>query len=72
VETGTTTLTIEADAESFVIVYSGRPVGEPVVFGGPFLMSTEAENAQAMAELRAGMFGPLPEDPTPTDAATRR
>ena len=72
VRAGTTTMTIEAEADSFVIVYSGQPIGEPVVFGGPFLMSTEAENAQAMADFRAGLFGPLPDDPTPTDAATRR
>ena len=35
-------------------------------------MSTEAENAQAMADFHAGLFGQLPDDPTPTDAATRR
>jgi hypothetical protein len=35
-------------------------------------MNTDAENAQAMAEFRAGLFGPILEDPTPTDAATRR
>jgi quercetin 2,3-dioxygenase len=69
---GTTKIAIEAETDAFVIVYSGRPIGEPIAFGGPFLMSTEAENAQAMAEFHAGRFGPLPNDPTPTDAATRR
>jgi quercetin 2,3-dioxygenase len=72
VEAGTTTIPIEAETQSFVIVYSGQPIGEPVAFGGPFLMSTEAENARAMADFQAGLFGPLPDDPTPTDAATRR
>jgi quercetin 2,3-dioxygenase len=72
VRAGTTTVRIEAETDSFVIVYSGQPIGEPVVFGGPFLMSTEAENAQAMADFHAGWFGPLPNDPTPTDATTRR
>jgi redox-sensitive bicupin YhaK (pirin superfamily) len=69
---GATSIDIEAQTPASVIVYSGRPVGEPVVFGGPFLMSTAEENAQAMAEFQAGRFGPIPDDPTPTDAATRR
>jgi quercetin 2,3-dioxygenase len=69
---GTTSIAIEAETRAFVIVYSARPVAEPVVFGGPFLMNTAAENDQAMAEFRAGHFGPIPDDPTPTDAATRR
>ncbi|WP_412030363.1 pirin-like C-terminal cupin domain-containing protein [Deinococcus yunweiensis] len=69
---GTAQSTIEADEPTFIIAYSGRPVREPVAFGGPFLMSTEAENRQAMADFHAGLFGPLPTDPTPTDAATRQ
>jgi redox-sensitive bicupin YhaK (pirin superfamily) len=69
---GATSIRIEADTAAFVIAYSGRPVREVVVAGGPFLMNTAAENAQAMAEFRAGRFGPIPDDPTPTDAATRR
>ena len=51
--------------------YSGRPVREPVAFGSPFLTSTGAENQQAFADFRAGLFGAIPDDPTPTDAATR-
>lgn len=35
-------------------------------------MNMADENAQAMAEFQAGRFGPIPDDPTPTDAATRR
>jgi redox-sensitive bicupin YhaK (pirin superfamily) len=70
-EPGVTPITIEADSDARVIAYSGRPVREPVAFGGPFLMSTEAENQQAFADFRAGLFGDIPDDPTPTDAATR-
>jgi redox-sensitive bicupin YhaK (pirin superfamily) len=71
--TGTTPIAIDAEpgADAYVIAYSGRPVREPVVFGGPFLMNTETENAQAYADFRAGLFGPIPDDPTPADAATR-
>jgi redox-sensitive bicupin YhaK (pirin superfamily) len=34
----------------------GRPLPEPVVFGGPFVMNTEAEIKQAFADYRAGRF----------------
>lgn len=71
-QTGTTAIVIHAETPASVIIYSGRPVGESVVAGGPFLMNTAEENAQAMAEYRAGRFGTIPNDPTPTDAATRR
>lgn len=33
---GTTAIAIEAETPADVIVYSGRPVDERVVFGGPF------------------------------------
>ena len=69
---GPSSIALSADEDALVIGYSGRPIGEPVAFGGPFLMNTEAENAQAMAEFQAGLFGPIPDDPTPTDATTRR
>ena len=71
-EIGTTAIVIEAVTQASVLVYSGRPVGESVVAGGPFLMNTAEENAQAMEEFRAGLFGPIPDDPSTTDAATRR
>jgi redox-sensitive bicupin YhaK (pirin superfamily) len=71
-ELGATAIEVQADGAGSVIVYSGRPVREPVVAGGPFLMNTAEENEQAMAEFQAGQFGPIPNDPTPTDAATRR
>jgi hypothetical protein len=35
-------------------------------------MTTAAETAPAMAEFQAWRLGPLPDDPTATDAATRR
>jgi redox-sensitive bicupin YhaK (pirin superfamily) len=40
------------------LLYAGRPLREPVVAGGPFVMNTKAEIEQAYADYRAGKFGP--------------
>jgi redox-sensitive bicupin YhaK (pirin superfamily) len=40
------------------LLYAGRPLREPVVARGPFVMNTEAEIEQAYADYRAGRFGP--------------
>ena len=40
------------------LIYAGRPLREPVVAGGPFVMNTEAQIAEAYADYRAGRFGP--------------
>ena len=50
----------DADGLAQVMVYSGRPVGEPITFGGPFVMNTRAEVEQAYADFRSGRFGPVP------------
>jgi hypothetical protein len=57
-QAGTRSIAIEAQTPAFVIVYSGRPGGEPVVFGDPFLMTTPEENARAMADFQAGASAP--------------
>jgi redox-sensitive bicupin YhaK (pirin superfamily) len=49
-----------ADRPSTVVVWSGRPIGQPVVMGGPFVMTSEAEIAEAFADFRHGRFGPVP------------
>ena len=40
------------------LFYAGRPLHEPVVSRGPFVMNTEAEIEQAYADYRDGKFGP--------------
>lgn len=47
---------IEADEDSRLLLVSGRPLGEPVARGGPFVMNTEAEVRQAYSDYRAGRF----------------
>jgi redox-sensitive bicupin YhaK (pirin superfamily) len=42
------------------LLYTGRPVREPVVAQGPFVMNTMGEVRQAYVDYRAGKFGPIP------------
>jgi quercetin 2,3-dioxygenase len=41
------------------LLYAGRPLREPVIAGGPFVMNTQAQIDQAYADYRAGRFGPM-------------
>ncbi|HLX44159.1 MAG TPA: pirin family protein [Bryobacteraceae bacterium] len=40
------------------LLYAGRPLREPVVARGPFVMNTEEQIRQAYIDYRAGRFGP--------------
>jgi redox-sensitive bicupin YhaK (pirin superfamily) len=50
----------DGDAPSVVTVYSGEPIREPVAFGGPFVMNTQAEIGQAVRDFHDGKFGGIP------------
>ncbi len=50
----------EQDEVTTIMLYSGPPIGEPVVLGGPFVMNTQAEIATAFADFQRGAFGPAP------------
>lgn len=49
-------LVIDAGKGSRFLVVSARPLGEPIVAGGPFVMNSEAEIRQAFSDYRAGLF----------------
>lgn len=38
------------------LLFAGRPLREPVAFGGPFVMNTPSEIKQAYADFRSGRF----------------
>jgi quercetin 2,3-dioxygenase len=45
-----------------VLVLGGRPIGEPVVAYGPFVMNTQDEIFRAIQDYRAGRLGVIPPD----------
>ncbi|WP_375417176.1 pirin family protein [uncultured Hymenobacter sp.] len=53
---GASELTFTATERLRVVFYAGRPLQEPVVARGPFVMNTEDEIKQAYADYRAGKF----------------
>ena len=63
---GPSALSIDASARESttrVMVYSGQPLREQVVFGGPFVMNSRAEIETAYRDFHAGAFGAVPRVP---------
>jgi redox-sensitive bicupin YhaK (pirin superfamily) len=59
------TITAGRDQESRspnldVLVIGGRPIREPVAWGGPFVMNTREEVLQAFEDFRRGRLGQIP------------
>lgn len=60
---GSTGITIASDSRegvTRVMAYSGEPLREPVVAGGPFVMNSRAEIETAYRDYHSGKFGAIP------------
>lgn len=47
-------LKLTADRESRLLLITGKPLGEPIVHYGPFVMNSQEEIEQALADYKAG------------------
>jgi redox-sensitive bicupin YhaK (pirin superfamily) len=43
-----------------VMIYSGRPIREPIAMGGPFVMNSRVEITKAFEDFHGGKFGRVP------------
>lgn len=50
---------IESEAGAELLLIGGRPLNEPVARYGPFVMNTEREIMQAIADYQSGSFGAI-------------
>ncbi|MBQ1091932.1 pirin family protein [Streptomyces sp. B93] len=50
----------DGDDTTQLMIYSATPLGEPVAFGGPFVMNRQEEIEQAYSDFRTGGFGEVP------------
>ncbi|MFS2127821.1 pirin family protein [Pseudomonas sp. Pseusp97] len=52
-------LLLEAETDALVLLLSGEPLNEPIVGYGPFVMNSESEIQQAIADVQSGRFGQM-------------
>lgn len=58
-EGSTVTITNDTDNDIDVFLFGGEPYREPVAMQGPFVMNTQVELQQALADYRSGKYGTI-------------
>ena len=53
-------ISVKAETAATLLVLDGKPIDEPVVGHGPFVMNTQQEIRQAIADYQEGRFGSTP------------
>ncbi len=49
-------VTLSAEEDAHLILIAGKPLGEPIVQYGPFVMNTQEQIQQALADFGSGRF----------------
>ena len=57
---GRTILYVSTKEPMRFLLWTGRPLRQPVIARGPFVMNTESQIAEAFADYSAGLFGSIP------------
>ncbi|HEX5406885.1 MAG TPA: pirin family protein [Pseudonocardiaceae bacterium] len=50
----------DRDEQAKVLIYSGRPIRQPIAFGGSFVMNDQQQIAEAYRDFQSGVFGEVP------------
>ncbi|CND98728.1 pirin family protein [Yersinia rohdei] len=56
-------VTIEANNDALLLLLSGEPIDEPIIGYGPFVMNTQQQIAEAIADFNSGGFGSMESQP---------